>query len=53
MTVTATRVERPHGYGRVLLTASGQVERIVEEADATDEERAVDLINAVALPIRR
>ena len=46
MTVTATRVERPHGYGRVLLTASGQVERIVEEADATDEERAVDLINA-------
>ncbi len=31
----------PTGYGRVLRTAGGDVARIVEHADATDDERAV------------
>ncbi len=43
--VTA-RVEDPAGYGRVLRRSDGSVQRIVEHADATDEERAVNEINA-------
>ncbi|MBK5093479.1 MAG: NTP transferase domain-containing protein, partial [Actinobacteria bacterium] len=34
-------IEDPGGYGRVLRDASGEVKKIVEEADATDAERAV------------
>ncbi|HMB77766.1 MAG TPA: bifunctional UDP-N-acetylglucosamine diphosphorylase/glucosamine-1-phosphate N-acetyltransferase GlmU, partial [Kiloniellaceae bacterium] len=45
----AFRPEDPAQYGRVLLDDSGAVARIVEYADANDEERAVDLCNAGAL----
>lgn len=44
-TVLAARVEQPYGYGRVICE-NGQVARIVEEKDASDEERDVKLINA-------
>ena len=39
-------IEDPGGYGRVLRDASGEVKKIVEEADATDAERAVREVNA-------
>ena len=45
LTVLATRVADPRGYGRVLLDGSGFVRAIVEEKDASDEQRAIDLIN--------
>ncbi|WNL46607.1 bifunctional UDP-N-acetylglucosamine diphosphorylase/glucosamine-1-phosphate N-acetyltransferase GlmU [Dyella sp. BiH032] len=45
LTVLATRVADPRGYGRVLLDGSGFVRAIVEEKDANDEQRAIDLIN--------
>jgi bifunctional UDP-N-acetylglucosamine pyrophosphorylase/glucosamine-1-phosphate N-acetyltransferase len=38
-------LEDPYGYGRVLRT-DGRVSRIVEEKDCTDEEAAVDEVNA-------
>jgi len=38
-------VPDPKGYGRVMRTYSGDVSRIVEEADATAEERATREIN--------
>ena len=38
------RVRHPHGYGRVLRLADGGVDRMVEEVDATPEERAIDEI---------
>jgi bifunctional UDP-N-acetylglucosamine pyrophosphorylase/glucosamine-1-phosphate N-acetyltransferase len=38
------RVRDPHGYGRVIRRADGNVDRMVEELDATSEERAVDEI---------
>jgi bifunctional UDP-N-acetylglucosamine pyrophosphorylase/glucosamine-1-phosphate N-acetyltransferase len=35
------QVADPHGYGRVIRLADGSVERMVEELDATPDERAV------------
>jgi len=45
-TMLTTNLEDPTGYGRVILDDSDQVERIVEQADADDEQRRVRLINA-------
>ncbi|WP_028652950.1 bifunctional UDP-N-acetylglucosamine diphosphorylase/glucosamine-1-phosphate N-acetyltransferase GlmU [Nocardioides halotolerans] len=39
-------VADPHGYGRVVRNADGEVEAIVEEKDATEEQRAVREINS-------
>jgi bifunctional UDP-N-acetylglucosamine pyrophosphorylase/glucosamine-1-phosphate N-acetyltransferase len=38
------RVRDPHGYGRVVRLADGRVDRLVEEVDASPEERAIDEI---------
>jgi bifunctional UDP-N-acetylglucosamine pyrophosphorylase / glucosamine-1-phosphate N-acetyltransferase len=38
------RVRDPHGYGRVLRLPDGAVARMVEEVDATPDERAIDEI---------
>ena len=38
------RVKNPHGYGRVIRLADGSVDRMVEELDASPEERKVDEI---------
>jgi len=44
-TVATSIVEDPTGYGRVLRDADGGFEAIVEEKDATDEQRLVRQIN--------
>ena len=38
-------VDAPRGYGRVLRSAAGHVKAVVEDADATPDERAVKEIN--------
>ena len=38
-------LKEPQGYGRVVRTYSGDVSRIVEETDATSEEKAIKEIN--------
>ncbi|MRI83512.1 MAG: UDP-N-acetylglucosamine diphosphorylase/glucosamine-1-phosphate N-acetyltransferase [Nitratiruptor sp.] len=45
-------LEDPRGYGRVVI-ADGQVERIVEERDASPKERSIKLVNAGVYCIRR
>jgi UDP-N-acetylglucosamine diphosphorylase/glucosamine-1-phosphate N-acetyltransferase len=45
VTVLTTIVEEPKGYGRVIKSEDGRVERIVEEKDATADERLVREIN--------
>ncbi len=39
------RLENPAGYGRILRDAAGEVTRIVEEKDATEEEKIVSEVN--------
>ncbi|MCP3919323.1 MAG: bifunctional N-acetylglucosamine-1-phosphate uridyltransferase/glucosamine-1-phosphate acetyltransferase [bacterium] len=39
------RVAEPHGYGRIVRDAAGGVSSIVEEKDASLEQRAIDEIN--------
>ena len=39
-------VEEPFGYGRVVRNAEGDVEAIIEEKDATEEQRAIREINS-------
>lgn len=46
VTVATTTVADPTGYGRILRTTDGEVNAIVEEADATDAQRGIDEINA-------
>jgi bifunctional UDP-N-acetylglucosamine pyrophosphorylase/glucosamine-1-phosphate N-acetyltransferase len=46
MAVTVVALYDPSGLGRVLRNEAGGVERIVEEKDATDEERETPEINA-------
>ena len=45
-TVLTARLANPHGYGRIIRDADGEFTRIVEEADATPEQRAVNEINS-------
>jgi bifunctional UDP-N-acetylglucosamine pyrophosphorylase / glucosamine-1-phosphate N-acetyltransferase len=45
-TVLTARLSDPTGYGRVVREASGSVAAIVEEKDATDDQRRIDEINS-------
>ncbi len=40
-----TRLEDPHGYGRVLCDDDGRVREVIEEKDADAGQRAVNLVN--------
>lgn len=44
-TILTAHAEDPTGYGRVIRGGNGQVERIVEQKDASDEEQAIQEIN--------
>lgn len=44
-TILTTHVVNPKGYGRIIRNATGEVERIVEEKDATESEKKVTEIN--------
>jgi bifunctional UDP-N-acetylglucosamine pyrophosphorylase/glucosamine-1-phosphate N-acetyltransferase len=52
-TVLTAKVHEPTGYGRVARDRNERVSRIVEEADATDEERAIDEVNTSIYVFRR
>jgi bifunctional UDP-N-acetylglucosamine pyrophosphorylase/glucosamine-1-phosphate N-acetyltransferase len=44
-TLLTARVTDPYGYGRIVRREDGRVTKVVEEVDATDEERDIDEIN--------
>lgn len=46
VTVLSARVPDPTGYGRIIRDADGAVLRIVEERDATPQERAINEMNS-------
>jgi bifunctional UDP-N-acetylglucosamine pyrophosphorylase/glucosamine-1-phosphate N-acetyltransferase len=45
LALLATRLDQPHGYGRVLRDPAGHVAGVVEEKDADADQRAIDLVN--------
>ena len=45
LTVLAAKVNDPTGYGRIIQDNEGQLLAIREEADATDLERQIDIVN--------
>jgi bifunctional UDP-N-acetylglucosamine pyrophosphorylase/glucosamine-1-phosphate N-acetyltransferase len=45
ITFVTTTLTNPSGYGRVLRDAGGRVIKVIEERDATDEERKIREIN--------
>ena len=52
-TVLTAELAHPDGYGRVTRDRNGRVARIVEHADATDEERAISEVNTSIYVFRR
>ncbi len=46
VTVLSARVPDPHGYGRIVRDAEGEFTGIVEHADATPEQHAIEEINS-------
>ena len=51
VTILSSEVGDPSGYGRILRDADGSVTAIREDADATDDERAVREINSGILAV--
>lgn len=45
-TILAVRLENPTGYGRIIRDENGWLEKIVEQKDASEEERKVREINS-------
>jgi bifunctional UDP-N-acetylglucosamine pyrophosphorylase/glucosamine-1-phosphate N-acetyltransferase len=52
-TMLTARLDDPTSYGRIVRDASGHVDRIVEEPDATADELAIDEINPSIYCFRR
>lgn len=46
VTLLSTKIENPFGYGRVIRDSDGNLLKIVEQKDASEEEKLVDEINS-------
>jgi len=46
ITVLAVEVENPTGYGRMIVNQDGNLVKIVEEADANQDEKSIRIINS-------
>ena len=53
LTVLGARVDDPTGYGRLIHAKDGTLERIVEERDATVDERAISDVNTSIMVVRQ
>lgn len=53
LTVMAASVPDPRGYGRMVTDRDGRLERIVEERDATSEERRIAEVNTGIMVVRQ
>jgi UDP-N-acetylglucosamine diphosphorylase/glucosamine-1-phosphate N-acetyltransferase len=46
LTILTVEMDNPHGYGRVLTGIDGSVRGIVEEADASEEQKRIRVVNS-------
>ena len=53
VSVLAVELANPTGYGRILLDVDGRVQAIVEEADASAEQKRIRLINTGILCVKK
>ncbi len=53
VSILAVDMEDPSGYGRVVFDETGAVRGIVEQADATDEQKAIRTINTGIYCVRK
>ncbi len=44
--IASFETDQPHGFGRLIRNSEGSITAIVEEKDATDDQRAITLCNA-------
>lgn len=51
LAILTVELDNPVGYGRIVRDASGQVQRIVEEKDATPQEKAIREVNTGIMAI--
>ena len=52
MTILTVRLEKPYGYGRIMRDGGGKIVKIIEEADAAGEQKAIREVNAGAYCFR-
>jgi bifunctional UDP-N-acetylglucosamine pyrophosphorylase / glucosamine-1-phosphate N-acetyltransferase len=52
LTVLTAEVDDPTGYGRIVRSKDGSLARIVEERDASDEERVIHEVNTAVMVVR-
>jgi bifunctional UDP-N-acetylglucosamine pyrophosphorylase/glucosamine-1-phosphate N-acetyltransferase len=49
--VLGMRMENPQGYGRLLIDTEGQLQEIIEERDATPEQKSINLCNSGVMAV--
>lgn len=52
LTILTAELEDPSGYGRIVRVKDGSVARVVEERDATSDERAIREVNTAIMVVR-
>jgi dTDP-glucose pyrophosphorylase len=53
LTMLGARVEDPTGYGRMIHAKDGSLQRVVEESDATSDERRITEVNTSVMVVRQ
>ncbi len=53
LTMLGASLEDPTGYGRMIHAKDGSLERVVEESDATSDERAITDVNTSVMVVRQ
>lgn len=46
ITILGVKLNDPYGYGRIIINKSGDVEKIVEESDASKTEKSINIVNS-------
>ena len=46
ITVLGAKIDNPFGYGRLVIDNEGKLQKIVEQKDANEEEKLIDVVNS-------